>query len=195
MKKKLFGSFIGAIIVFGWQAISHMAMHHHDASLRQIPAQEEVIKILATYFKEEGQYIVPRSDLNYSQQEKKIYDVAMQGKPWALITYHPVYRNNMGLAIARSFVIAFISVWLLLFIMGKTPGEFPKVFLKCLGWGFFAFLFVWYNNSIWLHTPWSVLKGELIDIIIAWSLCGLWLGYWLNNEKPKRATYGKGFGV
>ena len=195
MKNIIFGSFIGAILVFGWQAISHMVMNHHDAGFKQVPAQEEVIKLLTNSFKEEGQYIVPRSDLKASEQEKAKYDEAMKGKPWAMVTYHPVYKSNMGLSIARSFITAFISVWLLLFVMGKNAGNFSTVFLKSLGWGFFAFLFVWYNNNIWLQTPWSVLQGELIDLVVAWSLCGLWLAYWLNHDRQKGLTYGKGFGV
>ncbi len=193
--KTMIGALVGAILVFGWQAISHMALHHHDDAYRQVAGQDEAIKAMSAYFKEEGQYVVPRATPGASQQEMERYDAGMRGKPWAMVTFHPVYKNDMGSAIFLSFLTAFVSVWLLLFVMGKNPGNFSTIFLKNIAWGLFAFLFVCFNNNIWLQTPFSVLKGELIDLIVAWSLCGLWLAWWLNNERQKNMVYGKGFGV
>jgi hypothetical protein len=40
-----------------------------------------------------------------------------------------------------------------------------------------------------MQTPWDVIKGELIDLLVAWGLCGLWLGWWLNRRKKTNTAY------
>lgn len=106
MKKATIGAVVGAILVFGWQAVSHMFLHHHDEAYRQVAGQDNVIQTLSSVFKEDGQYLIPRSDPNASQDDMAKYDEAMKGKPWALVTYHSNYINDMGMAIARSYTTA-----------------------------------------------------------------------------------------
>lgn len=188
MKRIIIGSLVGAILVFGWQSVAHMFMHHHDSAYKPAANQENVIASLSTMFKEEGQYLVPRPQPNASEEDMQKYDESMKGKPWAMVVYHPSYENNMGSAILRSFTTALLCVALFIWILGRNPGSFSTIFLKSLGIGFFAYLFVWYNQNIWMQTPWDVTKGELIDLLVAWGLCGLWLGWWLNRNK-KVSTY------
>ncbi|MEJ7828870.1 MAG: hypothetical protein WKF91_11755 [Segetibacter sp.] len=189
MKKAIIGALVGAILVFGWQAIAHVAMHHHDAAYKNIPNEANVLSALTGALKEEGQYLVPGINPNATQEEEERYMKESAGKPWALITYHPIYDNNMGMAAFRSFVTAFFCVLLFIWIMGKDHGNFSTVLLKSLGIGMFAFMFVWYNQNIWMQTPWDVIKGELIDLLVAWGLCGLWLGWWLNRRKKTNTAY------
>ena len=189
MKRILIGALVGGILVFAWQSIAHMFMHHHDAAFKTVENQENVIKAISTLFKEEGQYLIPRTAPNASQEDMQKYDDAMKGKPWAMVVYHPSYENNMGSAIFRSLTTALICVALFIWILGKNPGSFSTVFLKSLGFGFLVFMYVYYNQNIWMQTPWSVISGELIDLLVAWGLCGLWLGWWLNRNRRLNSSY------
>ena len=181
MKKVLIGTLVGAILVFGWQAVANMAMHHHDANYTAPANDGAVLNVLSANITEEGQYFVPAMNMKASAEEKQKFAEGMKGKPWAIITYHPSHDQNMGSSILRSFVTALLCVAIFIGLMGKYPGNFLSVFLKGLGIGFFAFMFIWYNQNIWMQTPWSVLRGELIDSLVAWGLCGIWLGWWLNR--------------
>jgi hypothetical protein len=183
MKRAIIGALVGAILVFGWQAVAHMFLHHHDAAFKKVPNQEAVISNLSSTLKEEGQYLIPRSDLQSTQEEMVRFNEGMKGKPWAVVTYHTSYKNDMGIAITRSFVTAFLCVLILIGILGKNPGNLGSIFAKCLGVAVFMFLFVYYNSNIWMQTPWEVIQGELVDLLVAWSLCGIWLGYWFNRKK------------
>lgn len=182
MKKTIIGVLVGSILVFGWQSVSHMFLHYHDTAYRQIANQDAVIQTLSGIFKEEGQYLVPRPDPSLSQEEMQQYNDAMRGKPWAMITYHPSEDSDMGMAVLRGFTTAILSVFLFMFLIGSTPGNFFTVLLKGLAIGVFAFAFVHYNTNIWLQTPWEVIRPELIDLLIEWGLCGIWLGWWLNRK-------------
>jgi hypothetical protein len=183
MKKSIIGALIGSLLVFGWQALSHMFLHHHDAAYKQVINQENVIKTLSTYFKEDGQYLVPRSNLSASQDEMAKYNENMKGKPWALVTYHAADDSDMAMSALRSFTTAILCVLIFIWLIGKNNNNFRSIFLKSLGLAIFAFLFVWYNNNIWLQTPWEVIRPELFDLLVAWGLCGAWLGYWLPRKQ------------
>lgn len=182
MKRYIIGALIGAILVFGWQAVAHMFMHHHDEAFKKAPNQESLITTLSGTIKEEGQYLIPTTDVKASEEEKQQYTELMKGKPWALVTYHPSLENDMGIAVLRSFSTAFLSVLLLIFLLGRNPGNFGTIFLKGLAAASLMFIYVYYNKSIWIHTPWSALRPELIDLLMSWSLCSLWLGWWLNKK-------------
>lgn len=181
MKRYLIGSLVGAILVFGWQAVAHMFMHHHDAGYRTVPNQESAIATLSGIFKEEGQYFIPMVGTDATAEELEKFNTAMEGKPWAQVIYHTRWENDMGKASIRSFSAAFLSVLIFIWLLGKEPGTFGTLILKSLGVGFLMFTFVWYNQNIWMKIPWDVIRGELIDLLVAWGLCGLWLGFWLNK--------------
>lgn len=191
MKKVLIGTLVGAILVFGWQAVAHMAMHHHDAGYKPSANDEAVLNALSANMKDEGQYYVPAINMNATAEEQQKLMESRKGKPWAIIAYHPSFDEDMGSSILRSFVTALLCVAIFIALMGRYPGNFLSVFLKGLGIGFFSFMFIWYNQNIWMQTPWSVISGELIDNLVAWGLCGLWLGWWLNRApNAPRKTYG-----
>jgi hypothetical protein len=195
MKRAIIGALVGGFLVFAWQAVSHMFLKHHDSEFKQVPQQEVVIKALSDYFKEDGQYLVPRSNPGASQEEMQKFDESMKGQPFAIVTYHASDKNNMAVAALRSFTTAVLCVFLFIFILGRNPGPVGYIFVKTLSLGFIIFMYVWYNNNIWLQTPWDVLRPELIDIAVAFTLLGLWLAFWLKPGKARNNGYGKGFGV
>jgi hypothetical protein len=185
MKRFIIGTLVGAVIVFTWQSAAHMFMNHHDDAFKIVPSQNAVIDILSGLFTEEGQYLVPRTDLNASAEDMQKHDEAMMGKPWAMVTYHPKFESNMGMSALRGFCTAILCVMLFIWILGTNPGTISNVLLKGFALGLLMFLFIYYNSNIWMQTPWSVIKGELIDCLVAWGLCGLWLGWWLNRNSVK----------
>jgi hypothetical protein len=183
MKRLIIGALFGAVLVFGWQAVGHMFMHYHDAAYKAIPGDQNILSALTSAVKDEGQYYIPNMNPKATEEERERYMKESIGKPWALITYHPTATDNMGMRAFRSFTTAFLSVLIFIWLIGKAPGSFSTVLLKALGLGFLMFMYVWYNQNIWMETPWDVIKGELIDLLIAWGLCGLWLGWWLNRRQ------------
>lgn len=185
MKRYLIGSLVGGILLFAWQSIAHMGMHHHDAAYKMVPNENAVMAALNSSITAEGQYLLPGMNPNASEEEQQKYNEAVANKPWAIITYHPAYNMNMTTNILRGFCNAILCALLFIIIIGKNSGRFMPILLKAIGFGFFAFMYVWYNQNIWMQTPWDVLQGELIDHFIAWALCGAWLGWWLPKTNYK----------
>jgi hypothetical protein len=188
MKTILIGSLVGAIILFGWQAFSWTASGIHDGAFLYTDKQEEVIQSLSAQLPGEGQYMVPRSTPGVSNEEEMKYNESMIGKPMAVITYFPSFNPGMTTAMIRGFLICFICVLLVCLVLRRfDPAyrNFISVATTALTFGLVSFLFIWYNQHNWFHTPWHFLWGELIDNLVSWGLCGVWLGWWYSRNNRK----------
>jgi hypothetical protein len=47
--------------------------------------------------------------------------------------------------------------------------------------GLAGYLFIPFANKVWFQAP--GLKTNVIDTLLSWGLCGIWLGWWLNRKK------------
>jgi hypothetical protein len=106
----------------------------------------------------------------------------MKGKPWALVNFHKAYDANMVTNIIRALiaciVLAFFVCWVL---MKNTNSGFLTTFISCILIGVAGYLFFPYSGVIWFKNPGAMTY--LIDALVSWGLCGLWLGWWLNRGK------------
>lgn len=177
------GSLVGAVLLFGWQSLSWTVLHLHDKAYQYSPAQDTVLSVLNSAFKTEGQYMLPRLPEGASHEDMEKAGKEMEGKPWAVVTYHQAYTYDMVLPIARGFLIALICVILVCqVIKGLGKKSLGAIFVSVLTFGVVAFLFVWYNGHNWFKTPWDVLNPELLDAVVGWGLTGLWLGWWYSRK-------------
>ncbi len=180
MKKWLIGSLVGAIILFGWQALSWMALGIHNDSMKYTPAQKEIMNVLSSNITEEGMYMMPSAP---TQQEQQSMMKEMEGKPWASVIYHKEFRSDMTRSMIRGFLLNIFLVISLIYIL--TRGGIPiarRVFAGSVAFGLAFFLWGPYTAHIWFDLPWHMIKADLIDSLAAWSLCGAWLGWWLNTK-------------
>jgi hypothetical protein len=179
MKKLIIGSLVTAVLLFGWQSLSWTALHIHDDAYIYTTAEDTLINALSSHLPADGQYMVPRSKPGASPAEMEKMGAEMKGKPWAVITYHMVYKNDMTSPIIRGFLIAFVCAVIVCLVIQKLAlKNFGNIFATVISFGLISFFFVWYNQHNWFEIPWTVLKGELIDILASWGLAGVWLGWW-----------------
>ena len=180
MKKWIIGSLVGAIIVFAWQAASWMFLGIHDDAMKYHPAQDKIMEVINANTTEEGLYMIPNSPTKEGHEEVK---KQMEGKPWASIIYHKSFKDNMPMQMIRGFLVSFVLVLLLVIILtkGGLPG-FSGFFTGSLGVGVFTFLWGPYMGHVWFDLPWHMIRGDIIDAIVAWGLCGAWLGWWMNKK-------------
>jgi hypothetical protein len=182
MKKWIIGSFVGAIIVFLWQACSWMFLGIHESEVKYTPAQEQIMSALANGLPEDGKYFIPNAPPGTAEKDKQEMMKKMAGKPWAWITYVHSYATDMTTPMIFGFITDLVLVILLISILvrGGLP-NFVGIFTGSIAVGVFAFLWGPYSEHNWFQVPWSGIQGQLIDAIGAWALCGLWLGWWLRR--------------
>ena len=185
MKKYLVGALVGAIILFAWQGLSWMAIGIHDKSMKYHPSQNEIMSLLSSTTKEDGLYMLPSAPTK-KEQMKMMEE--MDGKPWASVIYHQSKKTGMVMPMVRAFLVDFFLAIAFIYLITRAGTPIPRrVFSASVALGLSYFLWSPYMGHIWFDLPWHMIQGDLIDAIVAWSLCGFWMGWWLNRPS-NRAT-------
>jgi uncharacterized membrane protein len=183
MKRKqwIIGSIVGAIIVFAWQGLSWMVIGIHDSQMKYTPAQKEIMNVISSNLTEEGLYSMPSAATKKEQQDMM---KEMEGNPWATVIYHRQYHSDVAMRMIRGFLVDLFLVISLIYILTRG-GAVPiarKVFSGSVAWGLAFFLAGQYMAHVWFDLPWHMITGDLIDNIVSWSICGIWLGWWMNKK-------------
>jgi len=182
MKKLIIGALIGGILIFLWQTLSWTVLNLHAKEYQKAGNQDEVMPFLTSHFTHDGQYYLPNIDRNASSEEHQKFMDSMKGKPWAVISYHASYDSDMVKNIIRGLLVAIFSAGLICWILMKnTNSSFGTTFISTVLIGVIGFMFIPYSMRIWFQTP--GLMSNLIDTLVAFGLCGIWLGWWLNRKK------------
>jgi hypothetical protein len=180
MKKLFIGALVGGMLVFTWQSLSWTLLNLHEAEYKQAPNQDALISSLSQL--EEGQYMVPRANENATTKEMEDFQKKMldEKKPWAVINYHKVYKTDMTMNMIRGLIVTLIAAFLVCWVLMKQTSSFGTTFLSSLFIGVAGYLFIPYSGHIWFENPGATT--HLIDAIVSWGLCGIWLGWWLNRK-------------
>lgn len=185
IKTRIIASVVGGIIIFIWQASSWMFLGIHQSDARYHPQQDAILKGLSSTLTEEGTYMLPSLPPDASEEEHEKMMTEVDGTPIAIVTYVKSYKSEMAMPMIRGFLVDVFLVYLLIYIF--TRGGTPP-FLRIVAASFSTALFTWllgpYMNRIWFQVPWSTITPQLIDAVVSWTLCGLWLG-WYYNRKTK----------
>ncbi len=180
MKKLIIGALVGGIILFAWQFLSWTMLNIHGDNYQYTPNQDAIIEALSANLDGNGGYMVPNVAPNATAEEHTALQESMANQPWAVIQYHESYGANMGMNMFRGLVIDILAVFLLCWILlHYRELDMKTVVLSSLAIGITGYLVISYLNSVWFSTN---SMGYLIDTIVQWGLCGIWLGYWLRRN-------------
>lgn len=177
MKKIIISAVVGGLILFIWQFISWNLAGIHKGMQEYTTNQKLILDFLSENM-EEGFYMLPLAEPGEDPQEAARKAI---GKPWAQIYYHEAMQDNMASNISRGLLIDILIVGLLAWLMSKiAEPSFKNILILSLVVGFISFLSISYTNAIWFGHK---AMGDLIDTLIAWTLVGSWLGWYLNSKK------------
>ncbi|MGB8192739.1 MAG: hypothetical protein WCF67_12505 [Chitinophagaceae bacterium] len=183
MKKWLIGSLVGALLLFIWQFISWAAAGLHDPEYKYHPQQEQIMSSLSSLIKEDGQYMMPRTPPDATSEQQQAAMKEMNGKPFAVISYKSSYEIKMAEPMIRGFLADVVIALLMIYVLGKrTNFTVGSVWAASLAIGFIGWLWHPYTENIWFQTPVAVLTGALMDWFVAYTILGLWLGWWLKRS-------------
>ncbi len=181
MKKNLLGALVGGLILFVWQALSHMAFNLHEPNQKYSTGQDSVLAAIKTHIKEPGGYIIPRMKDELSMEQMEAFTKSIEGKPWAMVRYYQTREIDMGSNMARGLIVnillAILLIWVIQNLKNPTKGLILRVSLVV---GFIAFTNISYTEHIWY--PVFDLRAQLMDAFVGWGLTGLWLGYWMTKR-------------
>lgn len=196
MVKLIISTTVGALILFLWSAISWMALPIHHQSLLYTPAQDTILKIINNNIDKSGTYMLPAADNRdvemwdpeYEKENQRIME-ENQGKPFAMIFY---VKEGMQMD-ARRFIVGYVfecfSVLIAVIILLAAGDKLKSFYMR---WWIVMLLAViiciegYLMNWNWMSYPWHYIKGSIVDQLIGWGLCGIWLAWYLHvkgNDK------------
>lgn len=186
MKQFVIATLVGALIVFILQAMSWMVLPIHQDSLRYTPMQDSLLSAMSS-LPGEGVYSLPYPDPAKADDpaEQKKFEESMTTRPWALVQYHPTGQDMTGGTIARGFLFNLLGVGLVVWLLGLAQSQLPTFtsrFLAVLAFGAFIVLQSDLMTWNWMGTPWNYLKGEILDHLLGWAVCGVWLGWYMGRR-------------
>lgn len=163
--------------MFLWQFLSWSVTGIHGDEMKYTDKQDAILQALSQQNLEEGTYFIPQAPPGSSSEQMQAHVNNSVGKPWAQIHYDTSMSGNMGMNMARGFLIDLVAVFLMVWLLGKFQRlDLKTALLSSIAVGVIGYLTIPYLNSIWFETN-SI--GHLIDAIGSWGLVGLWLGWYL----------------
>lgn len=184
MKKIIIGALVGGLLIFIWQTVSWTVLNLHQPAQQYTAKQDTILNFLSGTLPAEGGYLVPTVPPNTSFDEANKMGEKMVGKPWAFVEYHKsfdmsmnaMYMNMLKGYLSTVLMVAFVC-WILIRWGQKT---FGSIFLACLLVGLVVFINQPFTTYIWYKI--FDIKAHLIDSLMSWGLCGVWLGWWLRRK-------------
>ncbi|MBL0098852.1 MAG: hypothetical protein IPP49_01385 [Saprospiraceae bacterium] len=177
--KMIIGALVGGLLVFFWQFLSWSLVNVHSSEQKYTPHQDSILQNLSAQLTEDGTYFLPMYPPGASMEEQQKVMDAGAGKPWAQISFHKAMNTNMSMNMIRGYLADVVAVLLLCWLLAKIQDlTFMTAVIASVTVGIIGYLTTSYTNSIWFENN-SI--PDLIDAIVAWVLCGAWLGWWLRR--------------
>lgn len=181
----IIGAIVGSLIYFAFQMVMWVGGFHKDF-YTYAAKQDTILSGLSANLTAEGLYMMPMADHNspdFKAQQEQL-EKKMPGNPWAMVFYHPKMEefsvNSLILGILYAFLGAFLAAYVI--YNGKFPSFWSRFTVSML-FALFALIQGVLGNMNWWNFPWSFIKPQVIDLVIGWALCSLWLGWFVKNPK------------
>jgi hypothetical protein len=190
MKKNIIATLICTIILFGWQALSWMALPVHNSTMKFAEGQQEILTNLQKNLPASGTYYLPGLDpaVKHSSEEMEIFYNAQIGKPWALIFYNTSFEGMSPSAMINGILLNLLSVMLVIILLhvGKAKEKkFIVIFALVMILPCFVILQSVLQNANWWSFPWHFIKGTIVDLLLGWFFCGLFLSWHFRKLNVK----------
>ena len=182
------GTLIAAVILFGWGAASWMVLPYHDATMHQIPAEEQFIEHVRAKNLEPGVYWYPghSMDREPTPEEIAVWEQRHKEGPIGMLVVQPgvepmdpkVFAGGIALYLLQALLMAAAAIPHLKRCITKI--------LFVLGFGLFLCLAGPLTNWNWMQMPLDFEIANCLDALISWTIVGIVYSK-LLDKKPTPA--------
>lgn len=181
----LIAALLGAIAMFIWTFIAHMATPLASTGISQIPNEGPVLSAMQTSMGDHaGLYFYPWFDIKDPKAMEKSA-AAQKTKPHGLLIYNPPGVNidaNMTPMLVKEFIKQFVEALIAAWIVSMIAGSFG------LRWG--AVICIYVATSIatnvsywnWYHFPLNYTVAQIIMEIVSGIVAGAAIAWWLGRR-------------
>jgi hypothetical protein len=192
MKKLLIGSSVGAVVLFIWSFLAWAILPIHQHAFMYNPAMSSVLQTLVDSNVSSGSFVYPMADnrnvsgfdAKFQEESQKVAE-ANTGKP-AVVVYYKKEGYLMDFTtILKGLLFNFIAVFsaCLILLPGfkNTDSFFGRWWLTLLIGVVISAAGPLINYN-WMGSPWDFTVEMILDILINWSVVGLWFAFYFKNK-------------
>jgi hypothetical protein len=164
----LLAAVTGAVIVFVWAAVAHMATPLGEAGLSALPNEDQVLDAFRRNIPQSGLYFFPGGAGQADHQEK------LRRGPFGILVYtaggiEPLSPRQLVSELVANVLAAAVAAVLLSIMVAPYVARAFYVALLAL----FAFLSISASQWIWYGFPTAFVAASLAVEFVGWFLAGL----------------------
>lgn len=163
MVRRILLSVLGAVVLFLWGFVGHVALGLYDPAFHHFEDETAVAAVLGDNVRGAGIHYLPAEPARDGTQAE------------ALINYVPAgQRSGFGAMVGRDLLINTLAVFVVLLLIGssRSGGYWHSVgrfALAGFALGFFVHAYLWN----WFDFPTLYFGISVADSVIGWTLVGL----------------------
>jgi hypothetical protein len=187
----LIAGLLGAIAMFIWTSVAHVALPLGQIGFSQMPQEAPVLAAMqASNGEKDGLYLYPWVDPKDPQMMQKSAD-AMKAHPSGLLLYHPAGHGMTDMArpligeFVKQLVESLIAAFLLsLAVIGSYFGRVGFVTLI----GIAATVTTNVSYWLWYGFPLDYTLAALVTEGVGYFVAGLAIAWWLGRKSATTAA-------
>lgn len=187
MKKVLLPGILGGLLVFGWNAVSHLILPIGEMGFKTIPSKEDaVLTAMKSNIQESGLYFMPGHDMSRGPtvEEMRKYELG----PTAFLIYHPTGGQAMSpWQLIRQALFNILGGLIAAFIISTTVASLTTRAVMVMLMGLFAWLAINASYWNWYRFPADFTIGQGLDRVIGWLLGGFLIAWMIQRAEKKAA--------
>lgn len=182
---------IGAIVMFIWSAVAHMALPIGEMGMKTAVEQDAAISALqASATSGEGVYMIPgfapekMSDTAFVEAFQEKY----KSTPYALVIYQPggnPLLQSMAPNLFKQFVTDLLAAFVAAWVLALGAFGFGKRVMIAGALGLFAWFTISLPHWNWYMFPTQFTVGTLLEQVIGWLLAGAAIAWWLGRGERR----------
>lgn len=177
MLRIVIATVVGAIVIFAWGFISHMATPLGEMGLDMLPGDQQILADVQAHVTEPGFYFFPAIVDNPTDEQTAEWTARYESGPRGALIYDPtgdapMSPKQLGIEFiagaAAAFILVMIAIparvnWLTGALLGGAMGLFAWASIDLSYWN-------------WYRFPTLFTEAQLIDQVAGWTITGLVVG-------------------
>ncbi len=178
---------LGAIVMFVWQMLAHMALPIGEMGMRAPKNEDMVLQAIKAELPPPGIYMLPYLSPQGMSDEAVVnaWQAKAKQNPFAfvVVSEQKAEPMSMGKELGVQFASCLLSALIIALVLASTTWTFaPRVIGSAL-FGVFGWLACVVPQWNWYRFPADFMIGGLIEQGVGWLLAGLAIAGWLGRRR------------
>jgi hypothetical protein len=186
----LIAGILGAIAMFAWTAVAHMATPLGMTGFSRISDEAPVLAAMSGAMGAQGGlYIFPWVDPNDPKMMEKVAELE-KVNPHGMILYHGAGQNmetDMGPLLTAEFIKQLVQTLIAAWIASMIAAGFATRWLTVIGIGISASIATNVSYWNWYGFPMDYTLAQIVIEIVGAIVAGAAIAWWLGRGTAKTA--------